>query len=295
MKRNWKLLVCLLCALFALTACSSKPDPEQFPDITQAIGPTATPTQRPTDVPVQQPDAGMDEPDLGGESIFSANPYDVEFTEADVLAEENFFDPELDAPQNQSVFVTAYPQGTEYAYAGSTPIPLNPIDMPSPTPRPDLTFTYSQYTASTVGITFEGPINWQADESQSSLFILTEPASQMKDGQQAVITISAEPIGSNYDQRDLEKHVQQRLDTIGGLQFEDFKPSYTATRHMMGSTGVYANYSGRLTTGVEVGGRIQYACIDGVLYGLEIAFPQGFRDDFIDVFGQVRTSMSRIR
>lgn len=292
MKRNWKLFACLLGVLFALTACSSQPDPNEFPDITQALGPTATPTQRPTDPPVMQP-TEMDEPEMGGESIFSANPYDVEFTEADVLAEENYIDPEFDTPQ--SVFVTAYPQGTEYAYAGSTPIPLDPVDMPSPTPRPDLTFTYAQYMASTVGVTFEGPVNWQVDETQSSMFILTEPANQMKDGQQAVITISAEPIGSDYDQRDLEKHVEQRLDTIGGLQFDSFKPSYTATRHMLGSTGVYANYSGTLTTGVEVGGRIQYVCIDGVLYGLEIAFPQGFREDFIDVFGQVRTSMSRIR
>ena len=47
MKRNWKLLVCLLMAMMLLTACSGKPDPEDFPDITQAIGPTATPTAAP--------------------------------------------------------------------------------------------------------------------------------------------------------------------------------------------------------------------------------------------------------
>lgn len=291
MKRNWKLMVCLLLALFALTACSGQPSGEDFPDITQAIGPTATPTAVPTDVPAPE---GAGDAAQGGESIFSENPYldDVTFTEADVLAEEGYIDPEYGV---LDTLITPEPAGTVYPYAGSTPIPLNPVDMPTPTPKPDLSFTYAQYIASTVGVTFEGPANWQVDESQSSMFILSEPTTQVKDGQQCIITISAEPIGSNYSQRDLERHVEQRLDTIGGSQFSDFKPSYTATRHMLGSTGVYANYSGSLTDGAEVGGRIQYVSIEGVLYGLEILFPEGFRGDFIDVFGEIRGSMSFIR
>lgn len=290
MKRNWKLMVCLLLAMLALTACSGQPSAEDFPDITQAIGPTATPTAVPTAVPVQE---GETSGEAGGESIFSQNPYlEDEFTEEDVLAEEGYIDPEYGVLDD---FTAAEPAGTVYPYAGSTPIPLNPVDMPTPTPKPDLSFTYAQYIASTVGVTFEGPANWQVNETQSSMFILSEPTNQVKDGQQTIITISAEPIGSNYDQRDLETHVEQRLDTIGGSQFTDFKPSYTATRHMLGSTGVYANYSGTLSDGTPVGGRIQYVSIDGVLYGLEIVFPQGFREDFIDVFGQIRSSLSLIR
>ena len=85
MKRNWKLLLCLLLALVALSACSSQPDPEDFPDITQAIGPTGTPS--PTTRPVthtidlggaaQGSTAGEAANPAGGESIFSTNPYDV--------------------------------------------------------------------------------------------------------------------------------------------------------------------------------------------------------------------------
>ena len=55
--------------------------------------------------------------------------------------------------------------------------------------------------------------------------------------------------------------------------------------------GVYANYTATRTDGVEIGGRIQYVCIDRTLYGLEILFPAGFREDFIDVFGEIRGSM----
>ena len=288
MKRIWKLMLCLLVALLALTACSGKPSGEDFPDITQAIGPTATPTATPTSAPAQ------DGNPQGGESIFNQNPYLEEEGPSgeEAAAEENYVDPEFGVLDS---YFTPEAAGTVYPYAGSTPIPLNPVDMPTPTPKPDLTFSYTQYIASTVGVTFEGPVSWQVNESQSNLFVLSEPTNQIKDGQQCVISISAEPVGTTYSQRELESHVQQRLDSIGGAQFVSFKPSYTATRHMMGATGVYANYSGTLADGTAVGGRIQYASIDGTLYGLEIVFPEGFRGDFIDVFGQIRSSMKLIK
>jgi len=293
MKRNWKVAVCLLLAVLMMSACSSKPDPNDFPDITQAIGPTHTPS--PTNPPVQDiPEPGDEE--AAGESIFSSNPFDVDmpdFTEADALREENYVDPEFGSLNNYT-YRYSRPESTVYAYAGSTPIPLNPVDMPTPTPRPQLSFTYTGYTASTVGVSFEAPVNWQVDQSQSYLFILSEPQNQIKDNQQCIITISAEPI-SNYTQRELETHVTQRLNTIGGADFTEWKPSYTATRHMLGQTGVYANYTGMYSDGTEVGGRIHYVSVDNVLYGLEIVYPLGFKDDFMDVFGQIRSSLSRIR
>ena len=39
----------------------------------------------------------------------------------------------------------AYNANGERVYAGATPIPIDPIDMPTPTPRPELTFTYGEY------------------------------------------------------------------------------------------------------------------------------------------------------
>lgn len=290
MKRNGKLVLCLLLALITLCSCTSKEPKEDFPDITQAIVPTATPAPQ-----VVEP-AGNDQPTdsntlpVGDPSIFSANPYmdDGSFTEADALGEENYEDPD------ESSYVAYAPDTTVYPYAGSTPIPLDPVDMPTPTPKPKLTYTYGAYTASTVGVTFEGPVNWSVDESQPSMLILSEPVTQIKDGQQCIITLSAEPVSGNYSQNDLKSHVTQRLDTLYSSDYTSWKPSYTATRHMMGALGVYANYSATTSAGVEVGGRIQYVCVDNVLYGLEILFPLGFKDDFIDVFGHIRTTMSKI-
>lgn len=288
MKRNWKLLLCLLLAAATLSACSGGGNPnEVFPEVTQNLGPAAsTPTPEP-----QQPDAGTETGgetggNAGGQSIFDANPYDVlepDFTPEDALGEENYIDP------NENLYAAA--NATVYPYAGSTPIPLNPVDMPTPTPRPSLSFTYGSYTSASIGVSFEAPVGWMVDESQPGVMVLSEPEGQIKDGQQCVITLTAEPVTGNYSESELKTQVNQRLDTIGGAEFDEWKPSYTATRYMMGSKGVYANYTGSLTTGVNVGGRILYVCIDRVLYGLEIVFPQGFKDDYLDVFGKIRSSM----
>ena len=300
MKRLWKLLLCLLLAVLTLSACSGQPsNTEQFPEVTQALGP-ATPTPEPIVLDSQDDpstadgsgDSGAADPSAP-QSIFDTNPYDVVlengFTEQDALNEENYIDPELD---DGSDLYVPEPTGTVYPYAGSTPIPLDHIDMPTPTPRPSLSFTYGDYSAASVGVSFKAPAGWLVDESQAQTFILREPDSQIKDGQQCVITISSQAVTSNYNQSDLETLVKDRLDVIGGASnITSFKPSYTATRYMMGSLGVYANYTATTTDGVEIGGRIQYVCIDRTLYGLEILFPEGFRGDFIDVFGEIRGSM----
>ena len=300
MKRLWKLLLCLLLAVLTLSACSGQPSStEQFPEVTQALGP-ATPTPEPIVLDSQDDpstadgsgDSGAADPSAP-QSIFDTNPYDVVlengFTEQDALNEENYIDPELD---DGSDLYVPEPPGTVSPYAGRTPIPLDPIDMPTPTPRPSLSFTYGDYSAASVGVSFKAPAGWLVDESQAQTFILREPDSQIKDGQQCVITISSQAVTSNYNQSDLETLVKDRLDVIGGASnITSFKPSYTATRYMMGSLGVYANYTATTTDGVEIGGRIQYVCIDRTLYGLEILFPEGFREDFIDVFGEIRGSM----
>lgn len=291
MKRNWKLIVCLLLAALTLCACGKQEPAEEFPTITQALGPTSTPTAAPTAAPQVQEDAAAD-PAAQGESIFSSNPFDVDIgglTEADILREEGV-DPFVESPLQAVV-----PEGTPYPYAGSTPIPLDPVDMPTPTPRPDLSFTYADYVASTVGVTFKGPVSWMVDESMPSMMLLSEPDNQVRDGQQCVITLSAEPVSGNYNKNDLKTHVTQRLDTLYVSDFVDWKPSYTANRYMMGTEGVYANYTATRSDGVVIGGRIHYVCINKMLYGLEIVYPQGYKDDFLDVFGEIRSSMSLIR
>ena len=271
MKRGFLLALCLFAALL-MTACSGGSDVDDVPMVSQNLGPTSTPSPTPTEAP--ENGTGL----TVGQSIFDVNPYDV----ADPLAEEDI-DP----------YVEPTVAGTVYPYAGSTPIPLDPIDMPTPTPRPELTFTYVSYSSANVGVTFEGPVGWTSDESQPDIMLLSEPAAQIKEGQQCIVTLFDQP--GTYNQSQLEDEVIARLDTLSSTGFSTFQRSYTATRYMMGSLGVYANYTGTLTDGTEVGGRIHYVCVDGVLYGVEIVFPLGYRDDYLNVFASVRTTISRVQ
>lgn len=270
MKQNKRLRLSLaLVALLTLTCGLATA--QVFPEYTQFLGPTATPTPVPTAAPQQS-----------GGSIFAENPYD---TGADALNEEDVVDPNQGADVYQAV-------ETIYPYAGSTPIPLDPIDMPSPTPRPELSFTYVAYTAGSLGLTFESPAGWEVDDSMTDVYTITEPVSQMHDGIQCVISVSAEPVNANYSERELKNQVTQRLKEISAVNFSSWDPSLTATRYMMGSKGVYANYTGVRADGVEVAGRILYVSAKNMLYGVEMMYPRNYRDDYLNIFAKIRETIA---
>ena len=286
MKRTALVLLCLAAFALLLTGCQGQKE-DIIPEVTQFIGPAATDSPAPTPTPTADTTA--------------------EFTEDDALAEEDIttdlttpdsnFDAGLAAQTSlfSSASATDSANATAYPYSGSTPIPLDPIDAPTPTPQAPLNFTYINYSPTTVGVTFEAPAGWVPDETYNEVFTLSEPESQMKNGQLGIINVYAVPVISDYSQSQLEQEIKQRLNTIGSLNFVEWKPSYTATRHLMGSLGVYAQYTGKLVTGVEVGGRVHAVTIDNVLYCIQITYPLGFRDDFLDVFAKLRETIKRVQ
>ena len=319
MKRQWKMILCLLLAAITLSSCASNPEeqPKVFAEMTQALGPAGATTPDPQ-AGQQQQQGGEQQQDQG---IFAQNPYDIsqiedimnEFAAADPMAEEQYgfddgmggdygegFDDGMGSSAdliNDDGFggfaVAADPYATPYPYAGSTPIPLDPVDMPSPPPRTEIVFNYVPYTIASLGLTFEGPAGWVPDETVSEMFTLSEPPEQMKDGQLGIITIYATPIASHYSENNLKAEINQRLKNIGATNFTKWEPSLTATRHLMGSMGVYAQYSGTMVDGLQIGGRIHSVSIDNVLYTIEIVYPLSYREDFLNVFSQMRTSIKR--
>lgn len=297
MKRLWKIALCLALALIALTACSGGEQPNSgsqiYAEATQYLGPVAA-TETPTEAPQETaaPDNGAD----GGVSIFD-NPYldEESISPEDALSEENYIDPYDTGADTGSLLVAGNVSGgagTAYPYAGATPIPLTPVDLPTPTPHPELTFNYATYTAGSLGLSFDCPSGWLVDESQTDVFVLTEPETQMHDGQQCIITISAEPVTANYSEKDLKKQVTQRLKEIGSVNFTVWNPSLTASRTLMDSKGVYANYTGTLANGIEVAGRILYASANNKLYGVEMVYPRDYRDDYLNIFAKIRDTIA---
>ncbi len=286
MKRKWLAALCLVMIAALLTACNGQPQSNQkFAEVTQYLGPTATATVAPTNAPADGSTDG---------SVFSNNPYlsntDSGFTPEDALGEED--------NQDNGVFddgtgVGGQAEATVYAYAGSTPIPLDPIDAPTATPRQALSFTYVQYDLPALGLSFQGPAGWVPDESVSEMYTLTEPEQQIKDGQLGILKIYATPVSSTYTESNLVTEIKQRLSDISATNFKEWKPSYTATRFLMGNKGVYANYSGTLVDGTQVGGRVHAVSIDKKLYCIEIVYPLNFKDDYLSVFSKMRETIKR--
>jgi len=290
MKRTALVLLCLASLALLLPGCQGQQQ-EPYPEVTQYIGPAVT-TPAVTTAPTTYVSDSTSYTAYTEDDIYNEEAASV--AESDTLTATNF---DAGYQAQTSLFTSANADddasATAYPYTGSSPIPLDPIDAPTPTPQAALNFTYITYSPSTVGVTFEAPAGWVADETYDEVFTLSEPESQMKNGQLGIINVYAVPVNSNYSESELETEIKQRLNTIGSLNFTQWKPSYTATRYLMGSVGVYANYSGTLATGVEVGGRIHATTIDNVLYCIQITYPYAFKDDFMDVFAQLRETIKR--
>ena len=176
-------------------------------------------------------------------------------------------------------------------YAGATPVVIDPVDKPTPTPLPTLTFSYQTYTADKLHLTFEGPVAWVVDDTAGDTYILTNPDAGMD--YQAQVVIRATNVANNYSNNDLVREVKGMLDTVKqDGDFKSFSKTNTADRTLLDKKGVYANYSGTYQDGTEVAGRIHVTCIDKVLYSIHISYPKGYTDTYAHgVYRQIRNTI----
>lgn len=183
---------------------------------------------------------------------------------------------------------------TASPFAGSSPIPLNPIDMPTPTPRPALTFTYATYTASRLGFTFESVAGYEIDDSSGDTYILREPAGMWKDNKGVVVTLSQAAVSGGYNKSDVRKDVLAKLDEIG-QSYQRWEPSNTAERTLLNAPGYYANYRATQMDGTIVRGRIHMAVLPGNrVLTLHIEHPAEYNEDYIGVFTKIRSTLKTI-
>lgn len=258
------ILALLLCVLLAaLSGCAS---PQLFDMATQkpADYGLPTPTIEPTAVP-------QGDTDIVGDPI----------GEEDIGSEGSIAEVPQDAASDET-----------YAFAGSTPLPLDPIDMPTPTPRPALTFSYTPYEATKLGLKFDGPVGWTIDDSVDDTYTITEP--EKRENYTAFITIRKSPVNKDYSKSDMVKEVKDMLDTISSTNFDksDWRPSDTAERTLMENDGIYADYSGTLVDGTRVRGRVHVTCIDKTLYIIHMSHPAGYNSDYLKIHGKIRSTMT---
>ena len=105
---------------------------------------------------------------------------------------------------------TQYNENGQTVYAGATPIPLDPIDMPTPTPS--LTFSYGAVSADKLGLTFEAPVGWYVDTTAADTVVLTDPVAY--DNVNATLTIRIMPVDSDYKLADVKTEVRNMLSEL---------------------------------------------------------------------------------
>ncbi|MBR5231402.1 MAG: hypothetical protein IKW00_04045 [Clostridia bacterium] len=192
-------------------------------------------------------------------------------------------------------FVDAkYDETGKAVYAGATPIPINPVDMPTATPRPELTFTFGEYTAAKLGLKFSSAIGYQIDDTAGDMYILTEPASAVKDNYAATISLQIIPINSNYDINDLKTDLRNFL--LNEKTKYDTWESYSASsKTLMGQKGYYNNYRASLVDGTIVRGRVHMAIIDKTeLLVLHVSCPGWFNTSYMKIYDQIRDTLAKI-
>ena len=269
-KRRMLCLMLALCAL-VLTACQER---EVFDTMPQGGRVTEAPTAEPAQ-------------DLFGSAVVGTTDYD-----------DGSYDPSSEeggdweeVPDTQESAATAAPM-IQSEYAGATPVLIDPIDKPTPTPLPTLSFSYVTYEAPALHMTFEGPSGWTVDESQSDTFVLTNPDPSMDYA--ATLTARAVRVNKQYSKNELTKEVKGMLDTLQGSgELTSFSPSNTADRTFLNSTGVYANYKAVVkATGAEIAGRLIVTCVDRTLYSLHVSYPRGYTEFYVtNVYDKFRHSV----
>lgn len=179
-------------------------------------------------------------------------------------------------------------------YAGATPIPLDPIDMPTATPKPTLTFSYGAVTADKIGLYFEAPVGWGVDTSAEDTVLLQNPTAM--DGINATITVRVYAVASSFKLADLRTELRSTLKTLGQYNFIKWSTTDLASRTLMKKDGFYADYEGTYYNGTAIYGRVMMALLDNnKVVMVHLSCPDGyFNSSYKAVINHLRDTMKQL-
>ncbi len=179
-------------------------------------------------------------------------------------------------------------------YAGATPIPLDPIDMPTPTPKPALTFSYGLVTADKLRLSFEAPVGWGIDTSANDAVTLINQ--NALDGYNAYITVRVYSVASSFKLSDLRDELRNTLKELGQYNFAKWSTKEIASRQLLKKDGYYNDYEGTYYDGTAIYGRVMMALLDNhQVIMLHLSCPDGyFNSSYKAVINHVRDTLKQI-
>lgn len=273
--KSLSLLALVLCVILVLQGCAQQPEVEGL-----IVAGQQTPQPAATQVVVTQAPSVENESENFDDGTY--DPSSEEDATSDmlgVLTETN---------TEQSDNVTPAPTISSQ-YAGATPLLLDPIDKPTDTPVPALSFSYQTYEASNIRLKFEAPEGWDVDDSLSDTYVLTNP-DQFVD-YQARIILRAVSVNATMSASEMAEEVKQIISTEKG-NYSSFSSTKTASRTFLEKKGYYANYSGTTLDGIEVAGRVQVTCIEKTMYTVHITYPKAYTDTYTHrVYNKLRATV----
>ena len=187
----------------------------------------------------------------------------------------------------------SYDEMGRSVYAGATPIPLDPIDMPTPTPRPELTFNYISYEAKSLGIKFEIPYDWVVDDSQNGTLIFTDRNTY--DNVNASLSITMTTVANSYSVNDIKNDLAAEMAALGQYNYSEWSATNQESRTLLKGDGYYASYRGILYDGTIVRGRVHMALLTGNRrITVQLNCPGWFNSSYTGVYTHFRNTLAYI-
>ncbi len=228
-------------------------------------------------------------PDISTDASYGSAPgnteneaYNFDIGDYDPASEEGILD-DLPNILDGSASLTTEPTPVptmRSSYAGATPVVLDPIDKPTPTPVPPLTFAnYATYDATNIGVSFSAPVGW-TEETGNGSYTIVNPDTRIDYA--ARLTVSMASVKTDYTKSELTKEVKDILADLR-KQYDSFSPTNTAERSLLDKSGVYADFTALIKDSqTKIGGRVHAVCVNKKLYVLTMTWPRDYTETYKD-------------
>ncbi|MBO5533972.1 MAG: hypothetical protein J6B53_01025 [Clostridia bacterium] len=178
----------------------------------------------------------------------------------------------------------------------ATPVSVDPIDKPTPTPMPTPNFAYKLYENTSMGISFSIPMTWllNPNTNQSSTVQFVEPQREMMDqgGYQTRLTIEQVNMGVPQTVSDARSRLESVLEEMAN-NFSSFVPGSIASASLGGAKGSYCYYKAEYNDGIKtylMNGRITIVASGNSLYQMRITAPRDWYSYYENVFRRARST-----
>lgn len=199
------------------------------------------------------------------------------------------YDPLAEEDGDTYVAGQVYDEYGNSLYAGATPIPLDPVDMPTPTPRPELAFSYTPVQLPDMGIQFEAPQGWYMDNTIAGTVKFVDPNTY--DNVNGSLTISIVSVAPDYKLANVKTTLNEKLEEIS-RNYVEWRIYQADSRTLMDRDGYYNNYRGVMTDGNVVRGRMMIALLENNrILVVDLCAPGWYNESYMNILNKFRDTL----